>query len=111
MRANHETSALTMRPFLRSVPRINPTASDDPTNSPHVQNSSLAGITQSGTLRALRTDIEQSALFPVVGGGCITRARKIPITDRSASITLPAPTAIANLDKPNPTRVEAQHHQ
>jgi hypothetical protein len=32
---------------------------------------------------ALRTDIEQVAPFLVVGGGWITRARKIPISGRS----------------------------
>ncbi len=43
-----------------------------------------------GAPRALRTDIEQRAPFPVVGGGWITRARKIPIiAGRSASIGLP----------------------
>src|ERR1700694_5825335 len=40
-----------------------------------------------GQIAALRTDIEQRAPFPVVGGGWITRARKIPIIPgRSASI-------------------------
>jgi hypothetical protein len=51
-----------------------------------------------------RTDIEQSVLFPVVGGGWITRARKIPIPGRSASIGLPARKGIGDLEQPNPGR-------
>ena len=49
---------------------------------------------------ALRTDIEQSAPFPVVGGGWITRARKIPIPGRSASIGLPARKGVGDLEQP-----------
>jgi len=53
--------------------------------------------------RALRTDIEQRAPFPVVGGGCFTPARKIPvIAGWSASIGLPARKVIADLEQPNP---------
>ena len=58
------------------------------------------GILESAC-RALRTDIEQSAPFPVVGGGWITRARKIPIPGRSASIGLPARKGIGDLEQPN----------
>ena len=55
-------------------------------------------------VRALRTDIEQRAPFPVVGGGWITRAREIPIPGRSASIGLPARKGIGDLEQPNPGR-------
>src|SRR5437867_8555708 len=36
------------------------------------------GCAENPIVKALRTDIEQSAPIPIVGGGWITRARKIP---------------------------------